>query len=520
MKYFIYTFFATLFFCENAQAQDLYALDRIQELRLYFENDDWEKVLDSLKQQGHKERVVADAKLNGKPLSKVGMRFKGNSSYNSARNVFKRKLPMNIKADFVDKSQRLDGAHATLKLANGFRDPSMVREALAYEIAAQYMPVPSANFMNVYVNDRHYGLYTNVESIDDAFMEKHFGTPDSTLIKCDVEDRVQQARNCPKASDRGTLQYIGTDTLCYMNIYEASNDSKGLRQLQTLTRILNEQPDKIERHLNVDRALWMLAFNNVLVNLDSYSGIFVHNYYLAQDKSSRFNPLLWDMNLCFGGFTILDSEHNLSLKEMQELSLFIHFKDKGRPMIHQLLANPRYRKTYLAHVRTILDENFTNGKYLERARAIQRSIDAAVKADESKFYSYQSFLQNLTQSAKAGDVDIVGIQELMEGRTAYLSQHPLLKEKGPDIQRPTATASAGQARVSAQVQGADKVWLAYRADGFSAFQYLEMTQNGAGSAYGASVEKDKIVQYYIYAENDKTASLSPARAEYEFYELK
>ena len=42
-------------------------------------------------------------------------------------------------------------------------------------------------------------------------------------------------------------------------------------------------PPVAEKVLDVDRALWMLAFNNVLVNLDSYSGAFRQNYYLYHD---------------------------------------------------------------------------------------------------------------------------------------------------------------------------------------------------------------------------------------------
>ena len=59
---------------------------------------------------------------------------------------------------------------------------------------------------------------------------------------------------------------------------------------------------QIETVLDVDRALWMLAFNNVLVNLDSYSGAFRQNYYLYKDQNDRFDPIVWDLNMSFAGF--------------------------------------------------------------------------------------------------------------------------------------------------------------------------------------------------------------------------
>ena len=41
--------------------------------------------------------------------------------------------------------------------------------------------------------------------------------------------------------------------------------------------------------MDIDRAIWMSVFNNVLVNLDSYSGPFRQNYYLIKDDNNRMN---------------------------------------------------------------------------------------------------------------------------------------------------------------------------------------------------------------------------------------
>ena len=50
---------------------------------------------------------------------------------------------------------------------------------------------------------------------------------------------------------------------------------------------------------------------------------------------------------------------------------------------------------YIAHVRTILKENFSNGDYEKRAKAIQSSIDFYVKNDTNKLYPYEDFSKNL-----------------------------------------------------------------------------------------------------------------------------
>ena len=97
------------------------------------------------------------------------------------------------------------------------------------------------------------------------------------------------------------MVYLGADSACYRNSYEKKSKI-GWTKLVQLTDILNNQPDEIAAILNVDQVLWMLAFNNVLVNLDSYTGRLAHNYYLYEDTTGQFNPILWDMNMSFGGF--------------------------------------------------------------------------------------------------------------------------------------------------------------------------------------------------------------------------
>ncbi|MBK7338404.1 MAG: CotH kinase family protein [Saprospirales bacterium] len=62
--------------------------------------------------------------------------------------------------------------------------------------------------------------------------------------------------------------------------------------------------------------LWMLAINNVLVNLDSYVGGFAQNYYLYRDSTGIFHPVIWDLNLALG-FRLLTEKDILSDEALQ-----------------------------------------------------------------------------------------------------------------------------------------------------------------------------------------------------------
>ena len=49
---------------------------------------------------------------------------------------------------------------------------------------------------------------------------------------------------------------------------------------------LNNHPNFINQILNVDRTLWMHAFNYSIINIDSYIG-YAQNYYLYEDNAGK-----------------------------------------------------------------------------------------------------------------------------------------------------------------------------------------------------------------------------------------
>ena len=111
------------------------------------------------------QRLVADSIIiDGEVDQNVGVMYVNNSSYfpNNIKN------PIDIKLDYIQNGQSID-RYNRLTLSNGYRDPSFVREVLAYEIASNYMPSPKSTYSNVYVNGTHLGLYTCVQSIDEFY---------------------------------------------------------------------------------------------------------------------------------------------------------------------------------------------------------------------------------------------------------------------------------------------------------------------------------------------------------------
>lgn len=505
-------------------AQDIYDISHIQEVKVYFEQDNWANILDSLKQEGNDARLVGDVEVDGVKYEKTGVRYKGNSSYYNVRNAEKTKLPFNMKVDFVNKDQTLPGGYTSLKLSNVFRDPSFMREVLGYEIANKYMPAPSANYAKVFVNDVYLGLYNSTESVDDLFLDKYFGNHQGVLIKCDPNWHAKKVPDCPEG-DKASLMYLGNDPSCYMGLYELKS-KKGWEELIKLTEVLNKNSEEIETILDVDQTLWMLAFNNVLVNLDSYSGRLCHNYYLYLDTLGIFHPVIWDMNLCFGGFRYSGIGGPLSNDDMQTMSPFEHYKQQNlnRPLITKLLGVDLYRKTYVAHIKTILKENFADSLFYKRALKLQEMIDPLVQEDSNKLYTYPAFKANLEISTRADKSNIIGLDELMAKRTQYLNDHRIISEPAPTISEVKHVDYDEIIAFNATIEGAEKVWLYYRIGNQGSFSRIEMFDDSGHNdeleedgIWGATLEANPSIQYYVVAEGEKVASLSPERASMEFY---
>ena len=142
----------------------------------------------------------------------------------------------------------------------------------------------------------------------------------------------------------------------------------------------------------------MHAFNYSLINFDSYIG-YAQNYYLYKDQSKQFNPIIWDLNQSFGSFRLTDASqlyyNGFDITQAQEMDPLIHYYYTSnppfntlRPLMRNLFTNDRYRRMYIAHIRTIMEENFVNQDYFMRGQYLQNLIDLSVQNDTNKFYSY------------------------------------------------------------------------------------------------------------------------------------
>jgi len=465
--------------------------------------------------------LIADSVLiNGSTKDSVGVKYKGNSTFSESNS----KNPLNLSLDYIKGNQSYQGFR-TLKLSNGIKDPSFLREVLSYEIARKYMVAPLSNFAEVFINGNYHGLYSSSESVNSDFQRNYlYANKNNTRIKC----------NPVQVSNGGSsLEYLGTDSASYYDFYEMKSDYSW-QDLIDLTSVIANSPNTIESLLDMDRFLWMSAFNNVLVNLDSYLGPFRQNYYLIKDDNNRMNTILWDLNECLGGFRMVN-QGPPSNDPLDQLDPLLRQGDASWPLLKLIFENPTYQRMYIAHMRTIVNQNFANNWFADKGLEYQNLISNSVQSDPNALYSYNDFIDNLNQDVSVGggpgNGTTYGLTNLMNSRKDFLLDHSLFTATPPTISTistsPSVVSTYSTASITVNVSNAESVIIGYRFRPQDIFTKLEMLDDGNHNdglandgTYGITIDVEALdMQYYIYAENTEAGMFSPEEAEHLYHYL-
>lgn len=337
-----------------SKKESLYDLTTLRTIFLEFDNDDWEAELEAF----YHSDVDVPVKMivDGKEYEKVGVRFRGNTSYQMVGTGGKR--PLNLSLDFIKDKQELYGYH-TLNLMNCNTDPTFMRQVLYQYITRQYIPASKANFMRLVINGENWGIYVNLQQFNKDFIRDEFNTTKGARWKI------------PQMSPNGGLVYVGDNIESYKGTYEikSKDDPNSWKALVHLCKVLNETPpDKLENALrpilDIDGALKFLALEKALINSDGY-WTRASDYLVYMDPTGRFHVFPYDTSETLseaeggpggggrggrGGFGM--GGGNSSSTMLDPLS---GANDYDKPLLSKLLAVPSLKQRYYGYIRDIAE---------------------------------------------------------------------------------------------------------------------------------------------------------------------
>jgi spore coat protein CotH len=379
--------------------------------QLLFEPEEWHAL-----EEEWTTYVRADVIYDGATYEDVGVRFKGNVSLEFAGEKKSFKLNFN---KFV-KGQTFHGLDM-INLHNGFKDPTIMREDLAYGAhqaagdlhsrtchARVLVTVPGT------YDAEYFGLYINVEAVNRDYLQDKLGDDGGTLYK------------------GGDFRWHGPDWQEYVPwIYEpkTNEESDDHEALLRFLDVLNNTPiaelgNEIEQVFDVDRFAGWLAANTLLSNMD---GIPVGggNCYLYHDVTRDVMVLIpWDMNEAFGS-----TSEGLSLDEL--LTLDIHHPvvwPGASPLIERLLLVPEFVDEYEARLAELLDGYFAVASLNAVIDDSYALIKDDVYADTKRHYSIEQFEQSIEDDVPGlpnppypdGNM-VIGLKRFVDERVASVT---------------------------------------------------------------------------------------------------
>jgi len=399
------------------------------------------------------EYVHGTLRFEGVELTDVGIRFKGNSSLDHVVDIKEgepgfARYSFKVKTDEFVKGQKLDGI-GTFNFHNGFLDPSLVREHLAYRAFRDAgVPASLTAFADLWVNGERWGLYISVQEVDKAFLRQHFGGDEGNLYKPDYGPLVYQGAaisdyDTTVRGEKGTIvaQVSGEEAYVKKTNKKAADYSDIIALMDVLTNAPDEGfEEKLRAVLDVDRFLDALAVYAVIVALDGYGGGLPQNYYLYRvPATDRFTFIPWDLNNAFGTFDcfLLSDEQVLHLNPREPYCLGVPdalgeglpLQAANRPLIGRLLSVPALRDACEARIRALLSGLLAPEVLTGRMDEAHALIGTYVADDPRLFYDFDEFARSLEDPVGPAP----GLKPFVQDRTAILQgllDHPVACEDG------------------------------------------------------------------------------------------
>jgi len=497
-----------------------YDPDELHDVQLEFAQSDWWTLMENNYDSG--TDILATCWIDGIRYDSVGVRFKGETSY--TRNNTEKKS-FNITLDYVIDGQDVDG-YNTFNLNCGWEDNSSIREVLYNNIGHNYYMSLKANYANLTINGTNWGPYQNIQQFDSDYLREWYLSNDGTIWRA-TSSRPRGPGNPRFGVGRSTLNYNGSDSSDYTLDYvlKRTEQTDPWADLSAACDVLNNEPletleEALGQVLDIDKACWFLAHENVFADDDGYINKGGSDYYVYYEaETGRIVPMEYDGNSVLGNQAI-------------NWAPFYRDDDARFPLINRMLAVSSIHQRYLAHVRVILNDYFTPAYADAKIDAWADLIDVAVQADPKKFYTYNEFQTAVSELKQAivtrrnillNDDELQNVEALTVGGVSY-------SVAGTEWQLPTATEAVDVVAQIGGTLGTTAVWLHYGVGLTGPFSKVEMFDDGlhndgaaADGQYGGAIpplNEGTYGRYYIEAiaaNTAATATYEPKGAEHDVF---
>lgn len=146
--------------------------------------DDWDGFLETCTNE---EYTLCSLVIDNESYKNVGIRAKGNTSLTQVANYGNDRYSFKIEFDHYDNTKSYYGLDK-LSLNNIIQDNTYLKDYLTYQMMGWFgVDAPLCSFVSISVNGEPWGLYLAVEGVEEAFLERNYGSDYGELYKPDSQ---------------------------------------------------------------------------------------------------------------------------------------------------------------------------------------------------------------------------------------------------------------------------------------------------------------------------------------------
>ena len=266
-----------------------------------------------------------------------------------------------------------------LNLNADYVDQTLLRSAVGYDFLTRAgIPAPHHTYARLYLNDGYYGLFSNVEQIDERFLDRMGWDLHGNLYKGDGNLEP------PKWYEDNPLWWAA-------NYGKHTNDLNGYDDMRALINLVNYTPDDqfpeaIAGTFDVNGWLDWYAANILLGNFEMVA----KNYYLYHDFSTdKWRILPWDVDLALGHNATFHSvfDYDITWDNPIDSGTLNSKKVDGRwnVLIEHMMRVPEFRYNHGRRLIEMMAGPFQTDAMFAKIDAYFKQIQPYAEADNNRW---------------------------------------------------------------------------------------------------------------------------------------
>ena len=201
-----------------AYESGLFNQDRILQIEILMEEEDWEDMLEHAMEESYYQ---CDVIIEGERLYQVGIRTKGNTSLSSiAADPENDRYSFKLEFDHYVEGQTCQGLDKLI-LNNNFADATNMKEAVVYDMY-RFLDVDASlyHYAKISVNGSYWGVYLALEAVEESFLLRNYGVENGKLYK---PEGMDMGRGGPEEAG---MHFDGDTAFANGNPFEARRPSE------------------------------------------------------------------------------------------------------------------------------------------------------------------------------------------------------------------------------------------------------------------------------------------------------